>query len=75
MGDQRALGGLAGAVVVPDDGDQVITYVEVEHPQRWHAGMARPFMRRWWRRMAEVMPTDPDLFLFFPPLNEVFHQD
>lgn len=75
IGDQRALDGLAGAVVMPDDGGQVITHIEGEDPQRWYAGTASPFTRRWWRRMAEVMPTDPDLFPIPQSLNEVFQED
>lgn len=55
--------------------DRVITYVEVDDLQRWHAGAISPITRRWWRHMAEVMPTNVDLSPISEPLTEVFHQD
>lgn len=55
--------------------DRVITYVEVEDLERWHAGATSDVTRRWWQYMAEVMPTNPDLSPISRSLDEVFHQD
>jgi L-rhamnose mutarotase len=47
--------------------------VEVDDPQRWAANSATDVGRRWWRYMAEVMPTNPDLSPLSESLREVFY--
>ncbi|SEG81947.1 L-rhamnose mutarotase [Actinacidiphila yanglinensis] len=70
-----AQGGRNFSIFAAPELDRVITYVEVEDLGRWHAGAADEATRRWWRHMAEVMPTHPDHSPLAVPLPEVFHQD
>lgn len=70
-----AQGGRNFSIFAAPELDRVITYVEVEDLERWNAGAADAATLRWWRYMAEVMPTNPDLSPIARPLPEVFHQD
>ncbi|MCU1556654.1 MAG: L-rhamnose mutarotase, partial [Microbacteriaceae bacterium] len=40
--------------------DRVFGYLEVDDPERWNAGSGSEVVNRWWRYMADVMPTNPD---------------
>ncbi|CAM2977319.1 L-rhamnose mutarotase [Rariglobus hedericola] len=48
-------------------------YVEVEDEQRWDAIAQTPECRRWWRHMADIMPSNEDGSPVARGLREVFH--
>jgi L-rhamnose mutarotase len=50
-------------------------YAEIESEERWRAIAATDVCRRWWRHMAEVMPTNPDASPISREAREVFHLD
>ncbi|HEY3872253.1 MAG TPA: L-rhamnose mutarotase [Actinocrinis sp.] len=68
-------GGRNFSIFAAPELDRVITYVEVEDLRRWQGGAVSPATRRWWRHMAEIMPTNPDLSPISLSCEEVFHQD
>jgi L-rhamnose mutarotase len=68
-------GGRNFSIFAAPELDRVLTYVEVEDLRRWNAGATSPATRRWWRYMAEIMPTNPDLSPLSQSLAEIFHQD
>jgi L-rhamnose mutarotase len=70
-----AQGGRNFSIFAAPELDRVFTYVEVEDLRRWHAGAASPATRRWWRYMAEIMPTNEDRSPIARSCEEVFHQD
>ena len=53
----------------------LFAYVEIEDDARWEAIAQTEVCRRWWRRMSDVMPSNPDNSPVSRPLTEVFHQD
>jgi L-rhamnose mutarotase len=55
--------------------DRVFGYVEVADIARWESGATTELTRRWWRYMADLMPSNPDGSPVGSPLTEVFHQD
>lgn len=48
-------------------------YAEVQSEERWHALAQTEACRRWWRFMADIMPTHPDATPVSRELKEVFH--
>lgn len=54
---------------------QLFGYVEIESEERWAAVASTDICRKWWKHMAEVMPTNPDNSPVSAPLREVFHID
>lgn len=54
---------------------QLFAYAEIEDEARWAAIAATPECQRWWRHMADVMPSNPDNSPVSLPLKEVFHLD
>lgn len=50
-------------------------YAEIESEARWQAIATTDCCRRWWRYMAEVMPSNPDASPVSRELREVFHLD
>ncbi len=52
---------------------QLFGYVEIEDEARWVAIAQTPECRRWWRHMADVMPSNPDSSPVAQELREVFH--
>lgn len=54
---------------------QLFAYLEVEDEARWNAIAAAPICRKWWKHMAEMMPSNPDHSPVETPLREVFHLD
>jgi L-rhamnose mutarotase len=54
---------------------QLFGYVEVEDEKRWAAIAATPECQRWWKRMGDVMPSNPDYSPVSQDLREVFHLD
>lgn len=69
-----AAGGHNFSIFAVPDLDRVFSYVEVDDPVRWTANSATELGHRWWRYMAEIMPTNSDLSPIGETLREVFHQ-
>ena len=51
----------------------LFAYAEIESEERWAAIARDPVCRRWWRHMADVMPSNPDASPVARDLREVFH--
>ena len=51
----------------------MVGYVEVEDLARWEAGGGSELTYRWWRYMAEIMPTNADYSPLGDEIYEVFH--
>jgi len=54
---------------------QLFGYVEIEDERRWAAIARTEVCRRWWRHMADIMPSNPDGSPVSLDLDEVFHLD
>jgi len=54
---------------------QLFAYAEIEDDARWQAIAATPECQRWWHRMGDVMPSNPDRSPESVELKEVFHLD
>ena len=48
-------------------------YAEIENEEQWAAIASTPVCRRWWKHMADLMPSNPDSSPVSRPLREVFH--
>ena len=55
--------------------DALFGYVELEDEARWASVAETEVCQRWWRFMAEVMPTSPDGVPLARDLREAFHLD
>ena len=54
---------------------QLFGYAEIESEERWEAIAATEVCQRWWKHMADVMPSNADSSPVSAPLREVFHLD
>lgn len=52
---------------------QLFGYVEIEDEAKWAAIAQTEICQRWWRFMADVMPSNPDHSPVSRELREVFH--
>lgn len=52
---------------------QLFGYVEIEDEARWAAIAGTDACRRWWKYMADVMPSNPDNSPVSLELKQVFH--
>lgn len=52
---------------------QLFGYVEIESEERWNAVAKTDVCQRWWKHMADVMPSNPDNSPVSCDLKEVFH--
>jgi L-rhamnose mutarotase len=52
---------------------QLFAYAEIEDEARWKAIAQTDVCRRWWRHMADVMPSNPDSSPVSRELHEVFN--
>ena len=52
---------------------QLFGYVEIESEERWNAVAKTEVCQRWWKHMADVMPSNPDNSPVSRDLKEVFH--
>ena len=48
-------------------------YVEIEDEARWDAVADTEICKKWWARMTDVMPANPDNSPVSVDLHEVFH--
>jgi L-rhamnose mutarotase len=71
----RAQGGSNFSIFYDEQTERVFCYLEVDNEERWSAGAQTELTRRWWRYMAELMPTNADHSPIAHDLREVFHQD
>lgn len=53
--------------------NQLFAYAEIEDEHKWNAIAQTEVCRRWWRHMADVMPSNPDGSPAARDLREVFH--
>jgi L-rhamnose mutarotase len=56
----------------PDTSD-LFAYAEIESEERWAAIAQTDVCQRWWRRMQDIMPANPDGSPVARDLREVFH--
>ncbi len=54
---------------------QLFAYVEVEDEARWQSIAQTDVCRKWWRRMRDIMPSNPNDSPRSIDLQEVFHID
>jgi L-rhamnose mutarotase len=54
---------------------QLFGYVEIEDEERWAAIARTEVCQRWWKHMADLMPSNPDSSPVSLDLKEVFHLD
>ncbi|HEY3755467.1 MAG TPA: L-rhamnose mutarotase [Opitutaceae bacterium] len=52
---------------------QLFAYAVIEDEARWRAIAQTPVCQKWWRHMADVMPSNPDTSPVSRDLCEVFH--
>jgi L-rhamnose mutarotase len=52
---------------------QLFGYVEIEDEARWAAIAQTEVGQRWWRYMADIMPTNPDHSPVVRELKDVFY--
>ena len=52
---------------------QLFAYAEIEDEARWAAIARTEVCQRWWKRMGDVMPSNPDHSPVATGLKEVFH--
>lgn len=50
-------------------------YAEIESEAKWNAIASTDVCRRWWKHMADVMPSNPDNSPVSESLREVFHME
>ena len=55
------------------DTRQLFAYVEIEDEARWAAIARTAACQKWWARMRDVMPSNPDGSPAAQDLREVFH--
>jgi len=68
------INGVRNYSIFLDAGTRVLFgYAEVESEERWQAVAASDVCRRWWRYMADIMPTNPDSSPVGSEMREVFH--
>lgn len=52
---------------------QLFGYAEIEDEARWQAIADTEVCRRWWKHMADLMPSNPDSSPVATSLTEVFY--
>ena len=71
----RAHGAHNYSIFLDADTRQLFGYVEIEDEARWAAVAQTDACQRWWRFMADLMPSNPDHSPVSRSLTEVFHLD
>lgn len=54
---------------------QLFGYAEIEDEAQWNAIAQTAICQKWWKHMADLMPSNPDNSPVSAPLREVFHID
>ena len=52
---------------------QLFAYAEIEDEDQWAAIASTEVCQKWWKHMAEIMPSHTDCSPMSTPLREVFH--
>jgi L-rhamnose mutarotase len=71
----KAQGAHNYSIFIHPETRQLFGYVEIEDEARWAAIARTPECQRWWRFMADLMPSNPDHSPVAQDLREVFHLD
>ena len=51
----------------------LFAYAEIEDESKWASVAQEPVAQKWWKYMADVMPSNPDNSPVSHDLREVFH--
>jgi len=71
----RAHGVSNYSIFLDEETRALFGYAEIESEEHWQAIAVTDVCRRWWRYMADVMPTNPDFSPIAHEAREVFHID
>ncbi|MDQ8201072.1 L-rhamnose mutarotase [Pelagicoccus enzymogenes] len=52
---------------------QLFGYAEIADEDQWNAIASTDICKKWWKHMADIMPSNPDNSPVSSPLKEVFH--
>ena len=61
------------SIFLHEETRQLFGYVEIEDEARWAAVARTEVCQRWWKRMGDIMPSNPDHSPVSRELKEVFH--
>ena len=61
------------SIFLHEETRQLFAYVEIEDEARWAAIARTEVCQRWWKRMGDIMPSNPDHSPVSRELKEVFH--
>lgn len=61
------------SIFLHEETRQLFGYVEIEDEARWAAIASTEVCKRWWKHMADVMPSNPDNSPVSKELKNVFH--
>jgi len=61
------------SIYLDPETNDLFGYVECEDEARWAAIAQTEVCQRWWKRMGDVMPSNPDHSPVSVELKEVFH--
>jgi len=66
--------GVSNYSIFLDPGTRMLFgYAEIENEDQWRAIASTEVCQRWWKYLADVMPSHPDHSPVSAPLSEVFH--
>ena len=63
------------SIFLDENTRQLFGYAEIEDEAQWNAIASTDVCQRWWKHMADVMPSNPDNSPVTANLREVFHMD
>src|SRR5215212_1297074 len=69
----RAHGVSTYSIFLDEHTSELFAYVEFESEERWKQIAQTDICQRWWQRMREIMPSNPDNSPYCQGLREVFH--
>ena len=61
------------SIFLDENTRQLFGYAEIEDEAQWNAIASTDVCQRWWKHMADVMPSNPDNSPVAANLREVFH--
>ena len=71
----KAHGVRSYSIFLDAETSQLFAYAEIEDEERWNAVADTEICQKWWKHMADIMPTNPDSSPQVKDLREVFHID
>ena len=69
----REHGVLNYSIFLHSETRQLFAYAEVEDEERWQAIAQTEVCQKWWKHMADIMPSNSDNSPVAAPLREVFN--